>query len=47
MNKHLIAMLTTLVGVSALISTEFAWANRDMADLYFSDTNPALTEQER
>ena len=47
MHKPLIALLATLLGVSTLFSTDFAWANRDMAELYFSDTNPALTEQEQ
>jgi len=47
MNKHLIALLAILPGVSALLTSQPALANRDMAELYFSDTNPALTEQEQ
>jgi type IV secretion system protein VirB9 len=46
MNKHLITLLAIL-GVSALLTSQSALANRDMAELYFSDTNPALTEQEQ
>ncbi len=42
MNKHLTATLVT-----CLLATGQASANKDMAELYFSDKNPVLTRQEQ
>jgi len=42
MNQHVTALLVTL-----LLTTDPAMANRDMAELYFSDKNPVLTRQEK
>ena len=42
MNQHVTALLVTL-----LLTTDPALANRDMAELYFSDKNPVLTRQEK
>ncbi len=42
MNKHLTATLVT-----CLLATGQASANQELADLYFSDKNPVLTQQEK
>ncbi|MGZ8239328.1 MAG: TrbG/VirB9 family P-type conjugative transfer protein [Methylobacter sp.] len=42
MNKSITVTLVTL-----LISIGQAWADKDMAELYFSDKNPVLSRQEK